>query len=204
MATPIDYVELDDLKLTISADGTSFLDADGERAITSASRAIDTAVNRWFYSDSEADQERLYTPDRALTLEIDDLLELTSVEIDRNGDGTFEESWTVDADFFLEPANSEANHRPWERLILDQRKGKRFPLRPNSVRVTGRFGWDAVPPEIIEATGILATKLIRRSREAPFGILAVALETGTAIRLARTDPDIASLIDAFTREVFLV
>jgi hypothetical protein len=75
-------------------------------------------------------------------------------------------------------------------------------LRPNSVRVTGRFGWDAVPPEIIEATGILATKLIRRSREAPFGILAVALETGTAIRLARTDPDIASLIDAFTREVF--
>jgi hypothetical protein len=204
MATPIDYVDLDDLKNTISADGTTFLDADGERAITSASRAIDTATNRFFYADAEADQERFYTPDRALTLEIDDLIELTAVELDLNGDGTFETAWTETADFFLEPFNAEANSVPWERVKVRKACGKRLPLVERSVRVTGRFGWAEVPPEIVEATGILATKLIRRAREAPFGILAVALETGTAIRLARTDPDIATLIDAFTREVFLV
>jgi hypothetical protein len=203
MATPIDYVDLDDLKRTISADGTTFLDDDGERAITSASRAIDTAVNRWFYADQEADVERVYTPDRALTLEIDDLIKLTEVAIDRNGDGTFEEVWTANSEFFLEPLNAEANSVPWERLKVRKACGKRLPLTERSVRVTGKFGWAEVPPEIVEATGILATKLIRRAREAPFGILAVALETGTAIRLARTDPDIATLIDAFTREVFL-
>jgi hypothetical protein len=203
MATPIDYVDLDELKKTISADGTTFLDDDLERAITSASRAIDGATNRWFYADQTATVARLYTPDRALTLEIDDLLELGAVEIDRNADGTFEEAWTEGTHFVLEPLNAAENHSPAERIKVRKNCGRQLPTHESSVRVTGKFGWDDIPSEIIEATGILATKFLRRSREAPFGILAVALETGTAIRLARTDPDIAALIDPYTREVFL-
>jgi hypothetical protein len=50
-----------------------------------------------------------------------------------------------------------------------------------------------------EATGLLATKLLRRVREAPFGIVALGIDPAAAMRIAKVDPDVAFLLGPYTR-----
>jgi hypothetical protein len=44
--------------------------------------------------------------------------------------------------------------------------------------VTGQFGWSTSPEDIKAATSILAAKLFKRVREAPFGIVTVGIDQG--------------------------
>ena len=48
-----------------------------------------------------------------------------------------------------------------------------------------------------EATLIIASRLLRRVREAPFGVISFGLEG--AMRIARTDPDVTALLAEFDR-----
>jgi hypothetical protein len=57
-----------------------------------------------------------------------------------------------------------------------------------------------VPAQVKEATSILAARLIRRMREAPFGVVVVGgIDVGAAARIARVDPDVRFLLEPFTR-----
>jgi hypothetical protein len=69
---------------------------------------------------------------------------------------------------------------------------------PSSVAVTGQFGWPAVPAQVIEATTILATRLLRRAREAPFGVVGLGID-GAAVRISRFDPDVGFLLDPLVK-----
>ena len=64
----------------------------------------------------------------------------------------------------------------------------------------GKFGWAAVPAAIVEATTILAAQLVKRAREAPFGVVAIGLDVGAVTRIAVTDPSIRFLISDYIRE----
>ena len=132
-----------------------------------------------------------------------DLVRIDGVLAERSrrgaGDGVYEESWMNGVDFVFEPLNAAADGRPWELVRCHPRGSYRFPTDyPRAVKVTGRFGWPAVPPAIVEATTILASKLLRRAREAPFGIVSFGVDGGAA-RIARTDPDVAFLVRPFIR-----
>jgi hypothetical protein len=74
---------------------------------------------------------------------------------------------------------------------------------PRSVRVTGQFGWSEVPEAVKSATVILATKLVRRAREAPFGVVSIGLDGG-AMRIARTDPDVMFLLGEYIQNPIAV
>lgn len=63
-----------------------------------------------------------------------------------------------------------------------------------SVELTRVPGWPSVPDEIVQATKILAARLFRRSAS-PEGV--IGSEQWGVVRLARTDPDVQSLIDPF-------
>ena len=202
MATPIDYVELGALQATLSVEGASFLEDDLRIAISAASRAIDKATYRYFGKSDDVLDERFYSPRTPITLEIDDVCDFSLLELDMNGDGVFETTWESDIDFYLEPLNAAAKGEPYERLIVNERR-RRWPSSRRSVRLMGQFGWAAVPPGVIEATGILAARLVRRARETPYAIATVSIETGTALRIIRTDPDVAGLLDGLVREVVL-
>jgi hypothetical protein len=68
-----------------------------------------------------------------------------------------------------------------------------------SVQITGQFGWTTVPDDVRAAASILAAKLLRRVREAPFGIVTVGIDEGAAMRIARTDPDVFTLLNDYSR-----
>ena len=93
----------------------------------------------------------------------------------------------------LEPLNAVAEARPWHRIRRNPSGSKYFHAEyPRSVRVTGKFGW-AQPPEAVKvATGIIATKILRRARSAPMGI--VTAFDGTAVRMSRFDPQVDELL----------
>jgi hypothetical protein len=191
-----EYATLEQLKATLEIAGETFADDDLQLALSAASRGIDQACDRRFYPDDDAAQERFYSPESERFMKIDDLFELTSLE-SGTGDGSFPDTWTENQDFVLEPLNAPFNSEPWSWIEVPTTATLKLPAdTPRSVKLTGRFGWPEVPAQIQEATVVLASKLMRRAREAPFGVVGLGID-GAAVRVARTDPDINFLIDPY-------
>jgi hypothetical protein len=115
-------------------------------------------------------------------------------------DNTFADVWTVDSDFVLEPRNAAANAQPWTAVRRLRGSNFRFATATGeTVKITGKFGWASVPAQVREATTILASKLLRRAREAPFGVVTVGLDVGAIARIAQLDPDVSFLLGSFVR-----
>lgn len=192
-----EYVTSGELKATLSLTGETFADADIAVAVESASRAVDDLCGRRFYKDASA-VARYYTPPSPRVLVIDDMVTLTSVKLDTDGDGTFGTTWTSGTEFVPLPLNAAADGKPYTRLEVRAHSSAYFRQGyDKSVEVTAIFGWDAVPPAVENATSILATILLKRMREAPFGV--VALGVDTAARLASSDPHVRMLLDPYRR-----
>lgn len=186
------------LKETLSLQGVSFADADLTVALEAASRAIDELTNRRFWKDS-AEATRYFDPEDWETCLLDDVVDVTTFKVDYDGDGTFEQIWALNTDYVLEPLNADKDDRPFVWAVRHPRGRYRFPTSyPRTVEVTGIFGWPEIPPPITSATSILAVQLVRRMREAPFGVVALGLD-GAAVRIARSDPHIGLLVGPFCR-----
>ncbi len=193
-----DYVTLSALKKSSSLSATSYADDDINSAISSASRAIENMCERRFWLDDDETSVRYYTADDRGSVEINDLADLTELATDTGADGTFSSVWTLGTDFFLTPLNAAADGWPWTRLEARTGGSFLFPTFMRGVRVTGQFGWPAVPQPIVDATALLATQLVKRKREATFGAYAMG-QDGYAIRIGRSDAHICALIDPYRR-----
>lgn len=196
-----EYVTLSALKATLNLSTESFADADIGVALEAASRGVDDVCHRRFWADPDANQVRYYNPFAQQILKIDDLVTLTTLATDPGGDGTFELTWTLNSDFTFGPQNADADGFPWEIVKVHPNGRYIFPKdMPRSVKVTAKFGWPAIPPKVISATGIIAHKLLRRAREAPFGIVSmIGADSGVAMRIARNDPDVMFLLDRYIK-----
>jgi hypothetical protein len=194
-----EYASLAEVKATMNLDGESFADADLQRAITAASRGLDTLAHRRFYKDTDDTSVRYYTADECSKLRIDDVIDVAEIATDADGNGTFGDLWTANTDYVLEPLNAPADGWPWTTVRAHRLGSFSFPTcYPRAVRVTGQFGWENVPDGIKEATVILSSKLMLRTREAPFGVVSYGME-GAAAHIARTDPDVMFLAGPYIR-----
>ncbi len=189
------YITLAELKATLSITSSTW-DDDLTAAITAASRAVDEDTGRRFYLDADATSVRYYDPSTTSLVLIDDLAALTSVAVDPGGTGTFSTAWTAGTNFNLDPYNAAADGWPYEALKL--RVTSSMPTYERSIKVTGQFGWPAVPAPISEATTLLASRLFKRAREAPLGVFGLGVD-GTTVRISRTDPDVAAMIAPYNR-----
>lgn len=198
-----DYVDINTLKASLTLTGTSFADADLQLACDAASRAIDEITGRRFYPDADANQVRKFLPLNSGYCVIDDLCQFTSL--------TFQgDTWTLDQDFYFEPINAAADGRPWTSIraiakpfiytLADVPVG--WAGFDGRITVTGMWGWSSTPSQISEAAGLLASRLLRRAREAPFGVIGTGAD-GEAVRLGKYDPDVAALVEPFTKTVIV-
>lgn len=162
-------------------------------ALDAASEAIDDYCNRRFTTDAVA-SSRIFHPYRDGTLWLDDVAETASlvVKTDEDADGVYETTWAA-SDYAVEPANALATGRPVSHLLAVGSRA--FPPGPrHRVQVSAKWGWPATPRKVKQACLILAARLWKR-KDAVDG-LAGNPEFGQ-LRLARVDPDVATLLDPF-------
>jgi len=196
------YADLATFKVRVGISAGGAHDGDAERVIEAASRAVDRWCGRRFWPDGTA-AARYYTPRQEETtlLSVDDFYSTTGlvVESDDTDDGVYENTWTLNSrtgsyGFVAEPANAEADEQPYTRLKAVS--GAAFPHIIRGVKVTAKWGWSSIPPEIVEATLILGSRWYKR-KDTPFGVMG-SQEVGY-LTLPRVDPDVRVLISPYRR-----
>lgn len=205
LVSPYIYITVADFKSTISATGTTYLDDDIETALGAASRGVDFACSkrrlRRFYTDV-VDVVRYFSAADGQNdlVEIFDANAITSVELDSDGDGVYDTELTLTTDYVMWPFNAPVDDEPWTHIKIMPQSEYRLNKVPGLVKVTGQWGWTTVPPGVVEATGLVAARLLKRKREAPFGVVGFGMDQAAAITIARNDPDVVSLLKPFMRD----
>jgi hypothetical protein len=190
------YCTLAELKASLAITD-SIDDTPLEAAITAASRLIDGYTERFFYADgtSQAPVARYYTPVDPYLVNVDDFTSITQLATDDNNNQTYTTIWTS-ADYLVEPKNNPRKSWPYNRILAVN--SYIYPYGyPQSVKVTGVWGWSAVPSEVNFATLIQASRLFNR-RSSPFGI-AGSPEMGTVRLYSRLDADVEVLLRPFRK-----
>ena len=177
------YITAAEFKDTLSLFGTSYADDDIGRALASASKAIDRFCGRTF--GVAASQARFYAPENSTLVRIDDAQTVTEFAHDAQNDGTYSDIRTA---YTLLPLNAIADGVPFTSIRLTSG------TVTNTVRVTGTFGWAETPPEVLDATVMVAAAILKRVREAPFGVATFGDETKSAMKIAALDSQVKGLL----------
>lgn len=181
------YASLADLKAMLKiADSAD--DPQLELAINAAAALVDGYAGRSFARTSATRRYTATAPDLVL---VPDLVSVTALTVDRDGDGNYEETWPA-ADYVLWPAWAAAERLPYAGIRLSEVSQRSFPLHLDAVHVSGEFGFPSVPPEVVQATLLMAARIFRR-RDAIFGVVGGG-EMGQAVVVPRLDPDVAQLL----------
>jgi len=181
-----EYISVAELKETLSLGSTTFADADLSRAVVAASRAVDGITGTQFYLGTPG-ETRKYTAVSDSYLLIDDATTITSV----SALGT---ALVADTAYYKVGTPTS---------VLRTLNGYTFPRNyAQGVSVTGTFGWASPPADVKMATAILASRLLKRSREAAFGVIGFDLEGG-AVRIPGNDPDVQRLLAPYTRPAMI-
>jgi hypothetical protein len=163
-----------------------------DMVLDAVSRAIDNFCNRFFYSTA-AGTVRYYTPIYTDEVQIDDCVALSAVVTDSDGDRTYEDTWTA-TDYDLLPENA-GSVDPYTSIAVTPDGDYSFPRGVRKgLKLTGTWGWPAVPPAVREACLIQSARIFKR-KDAPFGITG-SPEMGQ-MRLGRFDPDVQWLLETY-------
>lgn len=164
------YCPVESLKsrLNISHDNSDF---ELHAACFAASRWIEQHTERVFWRTLS--QSRTFEPDCGTVLlpAFCDLVSVSAVKTDTAGDGTFATTLSASA-YRLLPYNPAAapEQLPYNEVRLTTGS---FPSggigRPDTVQITGIWGWPRVPSAIRSAAAILAADTYKL-KDAPFGV----------------------------------
>ena len=188
------YCSLAEVKAALRISDTTD-DALLERAIEGASRRIDGYTGRFFFRKTATVQ--MYTRDIYGVFLQNDLVSITTLKTDDDGDGTFETTWTANVDYQLQPLNASLQARPYYRIVAVG--GKTFPImiQPDlpGVEVSGVWGWSEVPDDVREACMLLSMRGFARYNAA-LGVVGFA---DMAIQVRSVDPDVRDLLSPYVQ-----
>lgn len=173
------------LRITDSVDDSLL-----EMAIESASRLIDGYTTRYFYNAGTATRN-FVAEDSYLTI-IDDLISISELKT-TDEIGSEYVTWSA-GDYQLQPVNGRIDGLavPYTSILstddlLFNKLGEQA-----LVRVTGVWGWSAIPIAIKQATIIQSSRIYKRL-DSPLGVAGFG-DLG-AIRVGRSlDPDVEQLV----------
>lgn len=187
-----DYTTLAQVKARLSRTDDRD-DATITALITAASRAVEEMTNRRFDQTTET---RYFTPTGSWYTEVDDIVSVTSIATDIDGNRTYTETWSA-TDYELENANASGRSWPYTEIVIAPNGTKSFPVLRRGLRVAGVWGWPAVPQPVTEATILMTIRLFKRI-DAPYGIVG-SNDLGNIATIPRVDPDIAALLAPYRR-----
>jgi hypothetical protein len=173
------YVGLEEMKDRLGIPDNSD-DYALQTSIAAAAGWINEYTGRHFNRITET---RTFVPYDIYQLLIDDVVSISSLNVDFDGDGVYEQAWTQGTDYQLYLGHSNFNtgstgiQRPYEHVRVIT-SGKTFPFiwpfsPVNRVQITGTWGWPSVPWPVTEANRILAADEFKM-KDAPFGVAGVS------------------------------
>jgi len=140
-AVPHWYASLAQVKRQLRISDTT--DDDVLKAtISNVSRQIDQFCERHFFPIVAV---KYFETDEynELCMPGEDLLAVTTLEVDQNDDGTYEESWASNT-YFLEPRNASTEYppRPYWEIEIPTRNTNYFPVAGEyPIKITGLWGY---------------------------------------------------------------
>lgn len=165
-----------------------------EMAIESASRQIDSYTERYFYNAGTA--TKIFAPLDNWVCPTEDFISLSQVQTSEDGE-SWDTTWDTE-DWQAEPLNGRAGGLVTSYTQIRAVEDYLFPYRQGeaTVRLTGVWGWSAVPIAITQATVILASRIFKRL-DSPLGI--ISGELGSMRVGFRLDPDVQHLIEPYRK-----
>lgn len=217
---PGSYLLVEELKHALTMQNQTYADEEMKIAIAAAGRGLEANYGGpW--GEGAADEARFFTPMHGLTyVRIGALSEVTEVALDEAGGGSYNRVLVEGVDYRLEPVGNGpapgGSGEPWQRLRFlragsawswqyDPRVSP-YPWGFDSLRITGTWGYSTTPPGVKAASLIVATRLLRRMRDAPFGIIGLGMD-GAAVRAGQIakDPEVVfAMTGAAPRKRLLV
>ena len=180
------YVQAGAFKSSMSIQ-TSIPEADVNMALHAAEKAVErVAGKRKFWPDTTPSTRYFATTDQ-YQVYIDDIADVDTVEVDGG----------AVTGYVLGPVNAATNDEPYTNLSCTSPIFTT--IEPDGVAVTGTWGWPAIPAEVPQMVTILASRMLKRTREAPFGVVTAGSIEGIAVQLAKTDPEVGILMDPLIR-----
>lgn len=148
------YLRVEAFKCTLGDERGFSSDDDYQRAINAASRWIDDYCQRHFWLCAQP-VSRLVRPTSRAVLRAGDFstTEDMTVEVDLLGNGTFT---VLDAAAWQAEPFDPLDGWPYERITPTSSISWPVDAQRPRVRVTARWGWPAVPPQVEQACLILA------------------------------------------------
>jgi hypothetical protein len=145
-----------------------------EDVVTSVSRLIDRYCGRQFFQSTAT--ARTFDSLDGLHVEFgpfNDLVSATTGAYDSNDDGTYESTVSASGYQLLPTTNTAPIDEPYTALKLIN--GSTFPYSPAAsgrvglIRITGTYGWSAVPVEVKQAARIMVAEVAKLA-DAPLGV----------------------------------
>lgn len=203
MAITNGYATLDQVKSALKIIDT-IDDTLLELAVEAASREIDAYCGRVFYDMGSG--SRFYAASDPYFCPIDDCQSVTQIATAVTSNGNYDTVWANpsagqnNGDYQVEPLNAAY---PTDGIIAPI-TGVRalwrylFPTIGGNalVKVTGTWGWASTPTAVKQATVILASRIFKRN-DSPMGVAGFG-DMGV-MRISRTDPDVAALVDPYRK-----
>jgi len=165
-----------------------------EMAIESASRLLDSYTARSFYNAGTA--SRYYAATNDYLTDLDDAISISEVATDFSADGTYDTIWQA-SDYEVLPLNGRVDGLSVPYNAVRAIGDYTFPIYNGEglVKVTGVWGWSAIPIAIKQATIIQASRIFKRL-DSPLGVLS-SPDLGFIRVGSRLDPDVAQLVDPY-------
>lgn len=203
----VDYCSIADVKaamgITLTTDDTRL-----QRAVTTASRQIETACDRQFWQTDTA-TSRVFVAENRWVVQTDDFdnAQTITVKTDPAGDRTWPVTWTT-ADYQTEPLNNVYQGQYWPNDTVRAIRGLYFPewsgtmlAQRNAqaqVQVTAKWGWAEIPDQVSEAT-VIQAEFLFKSAEVPLGATPFG-EMGVLRLRQSMNPVALSLLEAYQKD----
>ena len=170
-----------------------------ETAIESSSRMIDGYCERRF--DTNGTETRYFAATNSYVVDVDDVAGTAiTVETSAGLDGIYDETWTT-SDYQLEPLNRTNAGLDFPITRLRAIGDYLFPVDPvaheTGVKITGVFGFATAVPAAVKQATILASLRQYQRYSSALGVAGFG-DMG-AVRVARIDPDIQSMLMPFRK-----
>ncbi len=130
------YVGRNDLKQSL---GSTL--ANEDIALRRALEGVSEQIDRWLDRTFQPYQaSRVYTAADAWSLTVDDLLSVSAVRFDQDGDRTYEVALTT-SDWELGPVNAPVRREPYQFVDMQPNGSYRFDRTRRGVQIAGTWGY---------------------------------------------------------------